>query len=231
MDMNLTNTATAHLSLRAQSDFALVEQAIAGSEKAYAELLHRYRPAVHAQMLKMVGTRAEADDLTMEAFGKAFRNLHNYAPRFAFSTWLFKIAINNAIDGLRKKRLRFHSLDNPVAPGADIDLAAFIRSSDRIPEESLIRDQRMEYLRSLIDRLSNRYRLMIELRYFEDLSYDEIASELSVPLGTVKAQLFRAKELLYSMMQTPVARAYFETTRRREDAPNPARAVDLKVKV
>lgn len=222
MDMNSSNAAVAHLSIRAQSDFALVEQAIAGSEKAYAELLSRYRAAVHAQMLKMASNRAEADDLTMEAFGKAFRNLHNYAPRFAFSTWLFKIAINNAIDGIRKKRLRFHSLDNPIAPGADVELAAFISSPTRTPEEALVREQQLEHLRSLIDQLSDRYRLMIELRYYEDLSYDEIASELSVPLGTVKAQLFRAKELLYTMMQAPVTKGFFETTRRREEnAPMP----------
>ncbi len=222
MDSNLTYTTHAHLSLRAQSDFALVEQAIAGSQKAYAELLNRYRAAVHGQMLKMASNRAEADDLTMEAFGKAFRNLQNYAPRFAFSTWLFKIAINNAIDTIRKKRLRVQSLDNPVAPGSDVELAALIRSGSRTPEECLVRDQQIELLRSLIDKLSARYKLMIELRYYEDLSYDEIASELNVPLGTVKAQLFRAKELLYTMLQTPRSKAFFETTRRREEnAPMP----------
>jgi RNA polymerase sigma factor (sigma-70 family) len=214
--MNAT-TAASHLSLRAQGDFALVTLAVEGSQKAYTELMHRYRGAVLTQMLKMVNTRAEADDLTMEAFGKAFRNLPNYEPRYAFSTWLFKIAINNAIDNIRKKRLRFHSLDSTISPGSDIELAALIRSTTRTPEEELVRSQQLNLLRTLIDKLSARYRLMIELRYFEDLSYDEIASELDVPLGTVKAQLFRAKELLYSMMQTPNAKAYFETTRRREE--------------
>ncbi len=217
MTLANTDTSAAHLNGRAQSDYALVEAAVAGSQKAYAELLHRYRPAVQAQMLKMANNRAEADDLTMEAFGKAFRNLHNYAPRFAFSTWLFKIAINNAIDAIRKKRLRLQPLDGPIAPGSDVELAAFIRSTSRTPEEALVRAQQMELLRSLVDRLSARYRLMIELRYFEDMSYDEIATELAVPLGTVKAQLFRAKELLYTMLQAPGAKAFFDNTKRRED--------------
>lgn len=214
-------TAPTHLSVRAQDDFALVESAIRGSQRAYAELLTRYRPAVQAQMLKMVVSRAEADDLTMEAFGKAFRNLPNYAPRYAFSTWLFKIAINNAIDTIRKKRLRLVSLNNSAAPGSDVELAALIRSNTRTPEEELVRQQRLEHLRSLIDQLSQRYRLMVELRYFEDLSYEEIATELAIPLGTVKAQLFRAKELLYTMLQNSKGRAYFETVLRKEDGPMP----------
>ncbi len=209
--------AASHLSVRAQDDFALVQAAIAGDQKSFSVLLARYRMAVFAQMFRMVNNRTEADDLTMEAFAKAFRNLANYEPRFAFSTWLFKIAINNAIDQLRKKRLRTHSLDNPIAPGSEVELAALIRSSNRNPEEEIVRKQQFELLRKLIDDLSARYKLMVELRYFEDLSYEEIATELQIPLGTVKAQLFRAKELLYTKMQTERARGYFENTRRRED--------------
>ena len=87
-------------------EFKLVESAISGNEQAYATLLNRYRTSVYHTMYKMVNNRDDADDLTIEAFGKAFKKLPTYAPHFAFSTWLFKIAINNCIDHIRKKRLK-----------------------------------------------------------------------------------------------------------------------------
>ena len=90
-----------NLSHKAIQDFKLVQQAICGDQKAYAELLGRYRDAIYFMLLKMVNNKIDAEDLTIEAFGKAFRNLNQYSPNFAFSTWLFKIASNNCIDVLR----------------------------------------------------------------------------------------------------------------------------------
>jgi len=94
-----------HLTEKAQRDYQLVIQAISsGDQKAYAELLNNYRDSLYFMLLKMTNNQADADDLTIEAFGKAFKNLHQYSPDYAFSTWLFKIAANNCIDFMRRNR-------------------------------------------------------------------------------------------------------------------------------
>lgn len=212
--MNMT-TSTTQLSAKAKDDYILVQQAIAGSQRAYADLMNRYRSSVFHTMLKMVNNRDDADDLTIEAFGKAFRKLTSYTPHYAFSTWLFRIAINNCIDHIRKKRLHILSIDDPIDSEGEQDFSANIRSNTRNPEEIFMNTQKIQLMRILMGKLSDKYRLMIELRYFEELSYDEIAKELGIPLGTVKAQLFRAKEMLYELIQKPGASAYLETTKRK----------------
>jgi len=203
-----------NLSPKASEDYQLVLAAIAGSQRAYGSLLNRYRASVYNHLLKMVRNPDDAEDLTLEAFGKAFKKLDTYAPHYAFSTWLFKIAVNNCIDHIRKKRLRFLSIDAPMESGGEKDFTASIRTSARNPEEEVIRNQKLQMVRHQLTNLSTKYRLMIELRYYEELSYEEIANELEIPLGTVKAQLFRAKEMLFNLMQRPGAAAYLETTRR-----------------
>ena len=207
--------ANKSLSQRALEDYQLVQHAISGDQKAYAILMERYRSSIYHMMLKMVNNRDDADDLTLEAFGKAFNKLPSYAPRYAFSTWLFKIAINNGIDYIRKKRLHLLSIDDPIEPNSDQDYSSNIKASDLDPEEQFIRAQRVQLMRQILTKLNGKYRLMIELRFFEELSYEEIANELNIPLGTVKAQLFRAKEMLYNLLQKPGASAYLETTRKR----------------
>ncbi|MEO1515999.1 MAG: sigma-70 family RNA polymerase sigma factor [Bacteroidota bacterium] len=214
MEVNV-RTKTTNLSPRAQEDYDLVLRAIDGNQKAYSTLMDRYRSSIFHMMLKMVNNREDADDLTLEAFGKAFNKLPSYAPRYAFSTWLFKIAINNCIDYIRKKRLNLLSIDDPIEPHSDHDYSSNIRSNTLDPEEKFIRKQRVKLMRTIMGKLSLKYRLMIELRFFEELSYDEIAKELNIPLGTVKAQLFRAKEILYQLLQQPGAKAYLDHTKRR----------------
>ncbi|MEM1319289.1 MAG: sigma-70 family RNA polymerase sigma factor [Bacteroidota bacterium] len=205
-----------NLSPRAQEDYEFVLRAIDGDQRAYAVLMDRYRNSIFHMMLKMVNNREDADDLTLEAFGKAFNKLPSYAPRYAFSTWLFKIAINNCIDHIRKKKLQLLSIDDPIEPDSDHNFSSNIRSGALDPEERFIRKQRVKLMRTVLNKLTLKYRLMIELRFFEELSYDEIARELDIPLGTVKAQLFRAKEILYNLLQAPSAKAYLETTTRRK---------------
>ncbi|MCO6485009.1 MAG: sigma-70 family RNA polymerase sigma factor [Saprospiraceae bacterium] len=198
------------LSTKATEDYALVQEAVAGNQKAYAQLMTRYRQSVFHAILKMVNNREDAEDLTLEAFGKAFNKLGSYTPNFAFSTWLFKIAVNNCIDYMRKKRLHTLSLDEPVEAGSKQEFSDLARSGGRDPEQELIREQRVEVLRQLINGLNDKYRLMVELRYYEQLSYEEIAQELAIPLGTVKAQLFRAKELLSAQLKRPGASAFVD---------------------
>lgn len=202
-------------SQRALDDYSIVKKAIQGDQRAYAILMERYRNPIYHMMLKMVNNnRDDADDLTIEAFGKAFAKLSSYVPRYAFSTWLFRIAINNGIDYIRKKRLTLYSIDEPIDGESSSDYSSNLKAAILDPEEEIIRNQRIQMMRRLLSQLNGKYRLMIELRYFEELSYEEIAEELDIPLGTVKAQLFRAKEMLANMLQQPGASAYVEVCRR-----------------
>lgn len=184
-------------SARAKEDYALVVRAIKESDQtAYAELMTRYREPVYYTVLKMVHNREDAEDLTIEAFGKAFKNLEKYSPDYAFSTWLFKIATNNCIDYIRKKRLETTSLDNTVTNEDGESMQINIKDSSPDPEQSVLKGQRAEIVREAVEQLKPKYKSLIELRYFKEFSYDEISEELALPLGTVKAQLFRAKEML-----------------------------------
>ena len=187
------------LSPKARLDAELVQQAVNGDQRAYAELMERYRDAIYYMLLKMVSNASDAEDLTIEAFGKAFRNIKQYTANFAFSTWLFKIASNNAIDFMRKKKLNNVSIDETLR---DTDaIPVNIRSEQPTPEESLISEQKIMLLRSVVAKLKPRYRRLVELRYFYEYSYEEISEEMGLPIGTVKAQLFRARELLQNVLK------------------------------
>lgn len=188
-----------NLSEKAQYDFRLVQLAREGDQKAYAELLGRYRDAIYYMLLKMVNNPSDAEDLTIEAFGKAFKNIEQYTPNFAFSTWLFKIASNNCIDFIRKKRGSHISIDQGQEEQDSFSDA--IQASTLDPEENLIKQQKVSLTRTIVTKLKPRYRRLIELRYFKEYSYEEIAKELDLPIGTVKAQLFRARELLYNILK------------------------------
>ena len=190
-----------NLSAKGAHDWKLIQLAIKkGDQKAYAELMGRYKDTIFFMLLKMVRDRDDAEDLTIEAFGKAFRNLEQYTPDFAFSTWLFKIATNNCIDFIRRKKQAV-SLDRTYE-NADGDEMSFEPRSDSLnPEERAIKKQKKEMMEAVVEKLQPRYRMLVELRYFQEKSYDEIAAELDLPIGTVKAQLFRARELLYHTLR------------------------------
>lgn len=162
--------------------------------------MNRYRDSIYFMVLKMVHNRDDAEDLTIESFGKAFNRLEKYDPKYAFSTWLFKIATNNCIDFIRKKRLETTSIDDPITGDDGDEMSIDIKSEQLNPEEKYIKKQRGISVRGNIAKLDEKYKTLIELRYYQELSYEEIAQELDIPLGTVKAQLFRAKELLFKLM-------------------------------
>jgi RNA polymerase sigma-70 factor (ECF subfamily) len=188
-----------NLSEKAKHDYKLVRLAVNGDEKAYAELLGRYKDAIYYMLLKMVNNKSDAEDLTIEAFGKAFKNLAQYTPNYAFSTWLFKIATNNCIDFIRKKKANLIFLDH--SSDEQKNVTAPLQSDSPDPEEDMIKSQRMALTRNVVSKLKPRYRTLVELRYFREYSYDEIANELGLPIGTVKAQLFRARELLFNILK------------------------------
>jgi RNA polymerase sigma factor (sigma-70 family) len=189
-----------NLSDKGKRDLVLVEQALNGNQIAYGDLMERYRESIYFMMLKMVRSEDDAEDLTIEAFGKAFNRLHQYSPSFAFSTWLFKIASNNAIDHIRKKRIQVTSIDSGYTNDDGDSVSIDVRSGEKDPEEERIHDEKVKMMRGLVKKLKPRYRDLIEKRYFEELSYEEIAEQMSLPLGTVKAQLFRARTFLAEMM-------------------------------
>jgi RNA polymerase sigma-70 factor (ECF subfamily) len=189
------------LSEKALQDYELVQKALQGDEKAFARLLSRYKDTIYFMLLKMLNNKSDAEDLTLEAFGKAFKNLHQYSPTYAFSTWLFKIASNNCIDFLRKKKGIMISLENDREQ-MEISETSRIKSKDLNPEEKLIRKQKAILLHKVVRRLKPHYQTLVELRYFNELSYEEIAKELHLPLGTVKAQLFRARQMLFKLIES-----------------------------
>lgn len=191
-----------NLSEKARYDYRLVERARdKGDEQAYAELLEKYRESIYYMMLKMVHNADDAEDLTIEAFAKAFKRLEQYTPNFAFSTWLFRIATNNCIDFIRKKRLKTLSLDKPFEDSEGDENPLTLQSGSMDPEEKIIQKQKIKMMREVVDQLKPRYKKLVELRYFKELSYEEISEELDLPLGTVKAQLFRAREFLFNIMK------------------------------
>jgi len=152
-------------------------------------------------MLKMVQNADDADDLTIEAFGKAFKRLDQYVPSFAFSTWLFRIATNNCIDFIRKKKIKTLSIDKPYEDSEGDESHITLPSTGLNPEQIVIKEQKIKLMRKVVDQLKPRYKNLVVLRYFNELSYDEISVELNLPLGTVKAQLFRAREFLFQIMK------------------------------
>ncbi len=187
---------------KAKRDYELIRDAIdKNSRTAYAELMGNYRDSIYFMLLKMTNNKDDAEDLTIEAFGKAFKKLDQYTPSYAFSTWLFKIASNNCIDFIRKKKHHLISLDKEYQDEAGTELAQRIPSEILDPEEELIKDQKIKIMREVVDKMKPHYRVLIELRYFKEYSYEEIAKELDLPLGTVKAKLFRARNFLFNILQ------------------------------
>ena len=211
---NMTNTAAARAK-RSKEELILIDRALSGDQPAYAILLRRHYGTIYHTMVKMVKNREDAADLTQEAFSKAFHKLANFTPNYAFGTWLYRIAVNNCIDHIRRKKLRMLSIDEPLEAGGDTSFAGFLEAKTRNPEEEVIRDQRLAKMRTLVEQLSPKYRRMIEMRFYRDMSYDEIAKELGLPLGTVKAQLFRAKEMLFRRLQEPGTKAWIELPKQR----------------
>ncbi len=178
-----------------KEDSRLIQSALKGDEKAYETLLKKYKNLVFTIMMKMVRNPQEAEDLTQEAFMKAFNSLSSFNEEFAFSTWLMKIATNNCIDYLRKRKLKTYSINEPIQY-KDEQIEVEIPDEEPSPEKSVLQSERKKLIEEAIDQLPERYRYVIILRHKEEKSYEEISEILNLPLGTVKAQIFRAREVL-----------------------------------
>lgn len=187
-----------NLSEKALVDWELVQRACKGDEEAFRVLHDKYRSKIYYLVLKIVNNPTDAEDVTIEAFGKAFKNIKQYVPRYAFSSWLFKIATNNSIDYCRRKRLLQKDYEEV---GSEIVSKEPIINTALDPEQQLIREQNIERLRHLVTNLRPQYQRLVQLRYFDELSYEEISVTLDLPMGTVKAQLFRARNMLQEILR------------------------------
>jgi RNA polymerase sigma factor (sigma-70 family) len=183
-----------------KEDFAIIGRAIEGDQRAYQELMNRYKSQIYSLMYRMVHSSAESEDLVQEAFMKAFTSLRNFNYEYAFSTWLYKIATNNCIDHLRKKKLHTLSIDAPIAY-KDTTYNIEIPDLTYYPEKEIMRNERSSIIKVAIDELPEKYKTVILLRHSEELSYEEIAVMLKIPIGTVKARIFRAREMLNKFLK------------------------------
>jgi len=187
-------------SQKALYDFKLVELAKNGDQNAFAELMKRYNRSLYHTILKMIRNVDDAEDLTIEAFAKAFKNLDKFKEDYTFSTWLFRIATNNCIDFIRKKKMNTLSINNMFTGEGGEEVGLDIPDESN-PQEEAIRSQKIALMQNLVSKLPTKYRKLVTMRYFEEMAYQEIATELELPIGTVKAQLHRARELLYDMIK------------------------------
>ncbi len=186
----------------AKNDFNLVMRAKTGDQKAYAALMKRYKESIYFMSLKMLNNKDDAMDITVETFSKVFQNLEKYNPEFAFSSWLFRIASNNCIDFIRRRKLNVVSLDTLIDDDGEGEESPLQIVSDGLnPEELSIRKQLSEDLKLLVESLPSRYRNLIILHYFDELKYEEIATQLDIPIGTIKGQLFKARQLLQIILR------------------------------
>ncbi len=190
-------------SVKAKRDYELICRAREqGDQKAYAELMELYREPIYYMILKMIKSTTDADDLTLESFGKAFKSIDKYTPEYAFSTWLFRIATNNCVDFLRKKKNRISPVEATFVNNPEQEILEFNAISETLsPEEAIMEEQKRQLLRDVVQKLKPHYKELIEKRYFEEKSYEEISQELNIPIGTVKAKLFRAREFLYNLVK------------------------------
>ena len=189
------------LTAKGERDLKLIERALEnGDTTAYNELLKLYRDPLYFMLYEKVNDKELAKDLTIESLGKAFNKLHLYTPIYTFSTWLFTVARNHCIDYLRKNKLSTISIDKIILNSEGKASSLDLKSSDLNAEQKLEKKQRIAMLRQVVDRLKPNYRTLVKLRYFKEMTYDEISNELKLPIGTVKAQLHRSREQLFKIM-------------------------------
>lgn len=180
-------------------DSLLVQNAMAGDQKAYSELMSLYWNSIEKTLSLKLVSREDVEDLTIATFSKAFDKLDSYDDSFAFSTWIQTIASNTLIDFFRKKDQKTISIDQQQEDDEINNIDVIDNSLD--PENHLIRVQKNKHITGVVHRLKPHYRELIILRYLDEMSYVEISKKLNMPLGSVKAKLFRARDLLMHILK------------------------------
>jgi RNA polymerase sigma factor (sigma-70 family) len=183
-----------------KEDSTLIRCALSGDQKAFRRLRLKYYDSIFKLISRMIRDREEVEDLTQEAFIKAFTSLASFNEEYAFSTWLYKIATNNSIDYVRKRKLQTFSINKPIE-SEESDYSFELPDTDPEPDQELIALQRKKMLEEAMNSLPAKYRQVILMRHVDEKEYQEIAKILRLPLGTVKAHIFRARELLYKQLR------------------------------
>ncbi len=184
-------------------DSRLIQSALKGDNTAYKKLMKKYHDAIYNFIYRMIHDKHQVEDLTQEAFIKAFQSLASFNEEYAFSTWLYKIATNNSIDYIRKRKLHTYSIDKPI-DAKDSDFSFELPDDSYETDKEMITDQRARMLQEAIIKLPEKYRKVIHLRHVDERSYEEIAELLKLPIGTVKAHIFRAREILYKSLKNKI---------------------------
>ncbi len=180
-------------------DDRFVTSALSGDESAYRKLVNKYEKPLYFHIRKMIKEKELVEDLVQEVFMKAFHNLATYNNEYAFSTWLYRIATNHTIDYLRKKKLQTLSINEPYQ-SKDGEMELQLPDNSFATDSPMIKKERRKFVTEAIQNLPEQYRQVIEMRHMEEKSYQEIAEILELPLGTIKAHIFRAREMLYKAM-------------------------------
>ncbi len=189
----MTKTALALSNIKSLTDGELIEKAISGRELGFEELVNRYQRQITSYVFRMLNNYDAALDVTQEVFIKVYNSLEKYSSDYKFSTWLYRIAHNAAIDYMRRNSVPQQSLDIETKDGT---FQLQIESQQPNPEQLRERSEWRTEIESVVKCLPSVYRELILLRHAQDLSYDEIAEVTELPLGTVKNRLFRAREMM-----------------------------------
>jgi len=178
----------------------LVRDAIQGRQYAYKQLMNRYKPGIFKMIYQIIKNREETEDIVQETFIKAFKSLDSYNSKYAFSTWLYKIAYNHSIDTIRKRKMKTFSLDKPIKLSKG-EVKHEIRDESFVPDKELLHRESINNILKQVESLPDKYKQALILRHQEEHSYEEISSILNIPIGTVKARIFRAREMLKKKLQ------------------------------
>ena len=178
----------------------LLRRCLAGDEAAYRELVRRYQRAVYSVAFRMVRSAEDAEDLTQETFVRVFKALDRYDPARPFQAWLFTITSRLSIDHIRRRRMKTVPLFRSE-PGSEEEHAVELEDQGLLPDQLAVHSEEERGVRDLIDTLPPHYRIVVLLRHQQDLSYEEIAQALNLPLGTVKARIHRAREILKQRLE------------------------------
>ena len=183
-----------------QEDFEAIRRVLEGDNSAFRLLQKKYKRIISSLIRRMIKNEDDVDDLTQETFIKAYNALPSFKFCYSFSSWIYKIASNTCIDFLRKKRFKTVSLDQPIGDPEEENFLE-IEDSSYIPDIRVLSEERKKALVDAIEKLPENYRIIIKLRHEEELDYSEISIRLNIPLGTVKAHLFRARKILYDSLK------------------------------
>lgn len=187
-----------------REDTTLIHEALKGNQDAYKRLLKKYHDQIFHLISRIVHNKEQVEDLTQEAFVKAFGSLKKFNEEYAFSTWLYKIATNSSIDYIRKRKLDTFSIDKPIAM-EESEYSFELPDTTYQPDKHIIQHQRSSLIEEAISTLPEKYRRVIILRHTEERDYAEIAKMLKLPIGTVKAHIFRARELLNKFLRDKIS--------------------------